>query len=108
MTEQILELAEIKLARGSSEEDLLSASTVFQTEFLDNQDGFIRRDMVRKGDGTYLDVILWQSRAHADAVFARAHASEAVGRYFSHMEIDPDSMDEAVEHCALLRSFAKG
>lgn len=108
MTEQILEFAAIKLAPGSSEQDLLSASQVFQTEFLDNQDGFIRRDMVRKGDGTYLDVILWQSRAHADAVFERAQSSEAVGQYFGHMEIDPDNMDAGVEHCALLRSFARG
>lgn len=105
MSDQVLELAAIKLAPGSTEENLLSASDVFQREFLNGQDGFIRRDMVRKGDGTYLDVILWQSRAHADAVFERAQSSEAVGQYFGHMLIDPENMEAGVEHCALLKSF---
>ncbi len=106
MSDPVLELATIKLAPSSSEQDLLAASAAFQNAFLDHQDGFIRRDMVRKADGTYLDVILWRSRADADAVFERAQESEAVGQYFGHMQIDPESTDSGVEHCTLLSSFA--
>ena len=106
MAQQVLELATIKLAPGSTEADLLAASEVFQRQFLDGQDGFVHRDMVRKGDGTYLDVILWRSRTHADAVFENAQSSEAVGQYFSHMQFDPDNMEDGVEHCVLLKSFS--
>ena len=105
MTDQVLELATIKLAPHSTEADLLTASKTFQEEFLNNQDGFIRRDMVRKGDGTFLDVILWESRAQADAVFERAQTSEAAGAYFGHMLMDADDMEDGVEHCVLVGSF---
>ncbi|MEY1554347.1 hypothetical protein AB3Y40_01815 [Yoonia sp. R2331] len=105
MTQTILELATITLADGKSEAELLRASEAFQSEFLDHQDGFLRRDMVRRADGTFTDIILWESRAKADAVFERAMQSEAAGGYFAHMKIDPEKMDEGVEHCAVLRSF---
>ena len=107
MSDQVLELATINLAPGSTEQDLLTASDAFQAGFLDGQPGFIRRDMVRKNVGTYLDIILWQSRSHADAVFESAQKSEIVGQYFAHMTFDPENMETGVEHCALLRSFAQ-
>jgi len=107
MTDQIIELATITLAEGKTEDELLIASDNFQRDFLDQQSGFLRRDMVRGNDGSYTDIILWESRAHADAVFKQAMKSEAAGTYFSHMKMDEEKADEAVEHCALLRSFAK-
>ncbi|MEO0566420.1 MAG: hypothetical protein AAF066_01710 [Pseudomonadota bacterium] len=64
--------------------------------------------MVRKGDGVYLDIILWESQDKWDAAMAKAQTSEAVGAYFSHMVIDPENMEEGVERCMQLRSFAKG
>ena len=108
MTDQVLELATITLADGATEAQLLAASDHFQRAFLSGQDGFLRRDMVRRGDGTYSDVILWESRAHADAVFEKAQKSEACGAYFGLMKMDPDTMDEAVEHCTIMHSFQKG
>jgi hypothetical protein len=105
MTDQVLELAAITLAPGTSEADLLATSDAFQTGFLDNQDGFLRRDMVRKGDGTFLDVILWQSRAHADAVFEKAKSSEIVGKYFGLMQFDAESTEDPVQFHALLKSY---
>ena len=104
MTQQVLELAAISRAPGSSEAQLLAASEAFQEAFLQGQKGFIRRDMVRKGDGQYLDVILWESRALADAAFEKAQSSPAVVAYFGHMQFDPEDMDSGVEHCALLAS----
>ena len=97
MTQRVLELATITLAKGKTESELFKASETFQREFLDLQDGFLCCDMVRRGDGTLTDVILWKSRPKA----------EAVGVYFAHMKIDPEKMDECVEQCAVLRSFGK-
>ena len=105
MIQKVIELAQIKLAEGKTEQDLLQASETFQTEFLNGQDGFLARDMVRRKDGSYLDVIRWESQAQADAVFERAQESEAAGRYFSMMAFDPDNMDAGVEHCPLICSF---
>ncbi len=108
MNKQVIELATIKLAKDRTEDELISASEIFQNQFLKTQDGFIRRDFVRKGDGTYMDIILWQSRAHADAIFEKAKKSEVVGAYFSLMDFDPEKMDEGVEHFSVLKSFPAG
>ncbi len=105
MVQKIIELAQIRLAQGKTEQDLLQASETFQSEFLNGEDGFLGRDLVRRKDGTYLDVIRWESQAQADAVFERAQDSEAAGQYFSMMAFDPDNMEAGVEHCPLLCSF---
>lgn len=104
MSQEIVELAQIRLAPGKTETDLLAASEEFQAAFLSGQDGFKGRDLVRRRDGTYVDIIRWQSKAQADAVFQRAQSSEAAGQYFSVMQFDPDNMEEGVEHCPLLSS----
>lgn len=108
MSDRIIELASIKLAKGKTEHELIMASEVFQEQFLNGQDGFVRRDLVRKEDGTFIDIILWESRAHADSIFAKAQKSDAVGQYFSLMDFNPENMGEGVEHCGLLMSFSAG
>ena len=105
MTNKIIELAQITLADGKTEKDLALASTAFQRDFLNGQDGFLSRDLVRRPDGTYLDIIHWESRAKADAVFARAQASEVAGQYFSVMSFDAQSTGSGVEHCSLVGPF---
>lgn len=107
MKNQVIELAPIKLAEGATEAQLVEASTAFQTAFLETQDGFVRRDFVRKSDGTYMDIIQWESRDYAEAVFEKAKMSDVAARYFGLMEFDLETMDEGVEHCALLASFPR-
>ncbi|MGI9488274.1 MAG: hypothetical protein ACR2RF_20825 [Geminicoccaceae bacterium] len=107
MNDQVIELASIKLAAGRTEAQLIEASQAFQNGFLNAQDGFIRRDLVRKSDGNYMDIIHWQSRAHADAILEKAQSSDVVGEFFALMDIDPEKMDEGVEHCTLLGSFTR-
>ncbi|NKB28024.1 MAG: hypothetical protein GKR99_10890 [Rhodobacteraceae bacterium] len=82
-----------------------SASDAFQTEFLDAQDGFLSRNLVRRTDGTYLDIIHWESQEKADAVFALAQKPEAAGQYFMVMRFDAESDDAGVEHCPIVSSF---
>ena len=105
MTHHIIELAQIKLADGKTEQDLALSSTIFQRDFLDGQDGFLSRDLVRRPDGTYLDIIHWETREKADAVFANAQTSQAAGQYFSVMAFDAQAADSGVEHCALVAAF---
>ena len=105
MTDKIIELAQFTLADGKTEQELVLASATFQRDFLNGQDGFLSRDLVRRSDGTYLDIIHWESREKADAVFARAQASEAAGQYFSVMSFDAKSAESGVEHCSLVGSF---
>ena len=65
----------------------------------------LARDLVRRKDGTYVDIIKWANQARADAVFQKAQNSELAGHYFSMMAFDPENMEEGVEHCPLISSF---
>ena len=103
MTQPIVELAQIKLADGVSEADLMRASDTFQIDFLNGQPGFVRRELVRSGEGAYLDIVHWQSRADADAVMQKAQGSDAVGAYFSLMDFDAADVETGVTHCVSLQ-----
>ena len=105
MTDQIIELADITLAAHSTEADLIAASEHFQQTFLSRQDGFVRRDLVRRAEGKFMDIIVWHGRSHAEAVFERAQNAESAVAYFSHMKFDPENEDMGVEFCTLLASF---
>ena len=94
----IIELATINLADGKTEADLIEASKIFQSEFLDHQPGFIRRELVRKSEGKYIDIVHWRSQEDMNNVMQVIESSPAVQAYFSVMEFDPESPNNGVEH----------
>ena len=86
-------LAPIKLADGKSEADLLAASKLFQQDFVAHEAGVLRRELVRKPDGTYLDII--QFRSHDDYldVVKKEMESSVCATFFSVMNLsnfDPE------------------
>jgi len=87
-------LAPIKLAEGKTEADLLAASAIFQSDFVAKEPGVLRRELVRKPDGTYLDIV--QFRSHEDYLeVARKEAESPVCEtFFSVMDLsdfDPEA-----------------
>lgn len=87
-------LAPIKLAAGKTEADLLAASKIFQDEFVAHQSGVLRRELVRKPDGTYLDIV--QFRSHDDYldVVKKEMESPACAAFFAVMDLsdfDPEA-----------------
>lgn len=81
-----LEYAPFRLKAGVSEADLAKASAALQTEFLAAQPGFVRRELVRAGDG-YADLVLWSSHELAAAAMEKFAQSPVCGRYFSLMDM---------------------
>ena len=57
MTTPVTVLAPITLATGHTEAELLAASATFQAQFVDHEPGVLRRELVRTGPGTYLDIV---------------------------------------------------
>jgi hypothetical protein len=87
-------LAPITLAQGKTETDLLAASKTFQQDFVAHEVGVLRRELVRKPDGTYLDII--QFRSHEDYldVVKKEMESPVCAAFFSVMDLsgfDPDA-----------------
>ncbi len=87
-------LAPIKLAKGKTESDLLAASKTFQRDFVEHESGVLRRELVRKPDGTYLDIV--QFRSHEDYldVVKKEMESPICAAFFSVMDLsdfDPEA-----------------
>lgn len=87
-------LAPIKLAEGKTEADLIAASAVFQRDFVAHEPGVLRRELVRKPDGTYLDIV--QFRSHDDYldVVKKEMESPVCATFFSVMDLsdfDPEA-----------------
>lgn len=106
MSSNVIEVADIRLAAGRTEADLLNASDQFQREFLSAQPGFICRELVRKGDGAYADIVWWESMESAAAVMEKAAKSHACQGYFSVMEMNPEDLTEGVAHFSVLASYS--
>ncbi len=108
MSNKVIEMADIKLAEGRTEADLMHASQRFQSEFLSEQPGFVARELVRKSDGSYADIVWWDNEETAMAVMQKAESSEACRAYFSVMEMNPENPAEGVAHFSVLAGYAAG
>ncbi|MEW6681905.1 MAG: hypothetical protein AB1451_03150 [Nitrospirota bacterium] len=82
---QVVEWAPFELADGASEADLLKASAALQSDFLDRQPGFVRRELLKGKDGKWVDLVYWSNREAAERAVQEAAASPACHRYFQLM-----------------------
>jgi len=106
MGDTITILAEIKLAKGITEAELLAGSEKFQKEFAGKQPGLVRRELVRKGNGEYLDIVQFTSMAHAKALMEKEKTSSVCREFFALMDMGDGSGDmEGVEICQSLHTF---
>jgi hypothetical protein len=107
MSAPMIERARFSLAPGKGEADLVAASDRFQA-FLAGQPGFLRRELLRRADGGYGDLVLWDSPAAAEAMMRRAMSgtSEACNAHFAVMDL-ADETTGAVEHLDRLAAHAR-
>ena len=106
MKNPITVLAPIKLASGKTESDLLSASAKFQTEFVSKQPGILRRELVRKNAGEFMDIIQFRSKADLEDVIAKEQSSAVCHEFFETMEMDPEvAPDDAIEIYESLETY---
>lgn len=105
MTHPITVLASIKLAAGKTEADLLAASARFQQEFASEQPGLIRRELVRKSNGEYLDIVQFRSREDAEAVIEKEKESAACHAFFAVMDMGAADGTDSVEFCSSLATY---
>ena len=93
MKKPITVLAPIKLAAGKTEADLLAASDHFQKEFASRQPGILRRELVRKADGEYIDIVQFRSAEDVEDVMEKEKTSAICHAFFALM--DMSDMDDA-------------
>jgi hypothetical protein len=79
-------LAPFKLKAGVDERTLLKASDDFETDFVRKQKGIIKRILLKNTDGSYADLVFFESKEDADRVL---QAEQTSPEFFSLME-SPD------------------
>lgn len=93
MTNPVTIIAPIKLLKGKSEADLLAASEKFQVEFVNKEPGVLRRELVKKPDGSYLDIVQMRSEADVADIMEKEKKSAACGEFFALMDSTEDEAD---------------
>ncbi len=100
-------LAPIILASGKTEADLLKASEVFQKEFVDLQPGVLRRELVKTGEGKYMDIVKFRSPEDAADVMEKEKNSPVCHAFFAVMNLDQEmEMAEGEDPMPLYPSLA--
>ena len=84
--EFVVELAPFTLKEGITESKLLEASRAVQENFVEQQPGFIKRELVRKSGKAYLELVYWESQEHAEQAAQKAMNSPVCLDFFSLME----------------------
>ena len=93
MTTAITVLASIKLAVGKTEEDLLTASNIFEKKFVSKQSGIVRRELVRKSNNEYIDIVQFRNMKDMEKVMEEEKTNSACHDFFSVMDLE--NMDES-------------
>ncbi|OQW56116.1 MAG: hypothetical protein A4S17_14005 [Proteobacteria bacterium HN_bin10] len=102
---EVIEWAPFKLKAGVSEEALLRASQQLQREFLDRQAGFVSRRLLRSGDGSYVDMVVWASQEEAASAMEVAAQSTTCSAYFALMGANHADPGAGVTHLRQLKLY---
>lgn len=92
----VVELAPFSVAEGVTDERLIAASEDLQAEFLSNQKGFIRRELLRGEGREWMDLVVWADKASAAAAIENAAQSPVCFRFFELMDENGDGAGDGV------------
>ncbi len=106
MSSITIEWAPFTLAAGADEASLLSASEALQSEFLSQQRGFLRRELLKGNDGQWVDLIYWEDAESANAAMQAAAESAECLAYFRLMaNADQPDFASSVVHFTMVRDY---
>ena len=88
MIGQAIEWAPFKLREDVPEVTLIEASLRMQVEFLNQQPGFQRRELLKLAPGNFVDLVWWETRAAAEAMMRIAGEHQVCVDYFGLMQFD--------------------
>ncbi|MBL8686587.1 MAG: hypothetical protein JNK86_03875 [Alphaproteobacteria bacterium] len=105
MSLQAIEWAPFKKKANISEADLISASDIFQKNFLEKLPGFLRRELLKKDQDHYIDIVWWRTQADAANAIKQAMISETCRAYFFVMDSECNDPGEGVQHYHLMKTY---
>jgi len=79
-------LAPFRLKNGVSEADLMRTSDAFEEQFVQKQEGILRRILVNDGKGGYADIVFFADAAAIDRVIEAEQSSDVCAAFFAIMD----------------------
>ena len=76
----------VKIA-GVSDQDLISAATKVHLDFLSIQPGFIKRELVKKSESEYADIVYWSTQKNAVTAGDKVKKCTVCVEYFKLMDM---------------------
>tara|TARA_Y100001949_G_C15952962_1_gene315628 strand:- start:89 stop:817 length:729 start_codon:yes stop_codon:yes gene_type:complete len=96
----IIEWAPFELTDQSTKEELFNAGMRLEKEFLINQPGFIKRELLHEKGSQWVDLIYWESETAAQTAMEACKTNEAAEAYFSLMK----SVDKSsIKHYSIIK-----
>jgi hypothetical protein len=87
----MVELARFRLAKGVTEDEMLNASDAIQHDFLQQQPGFLHRELLHDANGQWVDLLTWKDEASVASAMRVVSTSAACQSYFRLMVHDGES-----------------
>jgi Antibiotic biosynthesis monooxygenase len=88
----IVEISQFRLVQGADEGGFLEAADETQSAFLAKQEGFVGRDLLRADDGSWMDIVRFESVQAARAAFNGFAGHPAVKAFESMLDTSSVSM----------------
>jgi hypothetical protein len=104
----VIEWAPFTVKPGVDAAELIAASEALQNDFLSQQRGFIRRELLKGQNGQWVDLAVWESRDAADHAVKNAAESPVCFQYFQLMaDADHDDPGAGVLHFERKRVYER-
>ena len=89
----MLEITTFKLKLGVTEKDFEQSARSMQKDFLEKQNGFIKRTLTVSEDSTWTDVVFWKDQESAEKTMKLSETSELVLPFMEKIEFNSVKMN---------------
>jgi len=105
-SEAVVEWAPFKLRDEVNEAKLKSVSDQLQNEFLVKQKGFVKRELLKKGEKEWVDLVYWESQNDANNAMKSSESSTFCKAYFELMDMsNQDDNSNGVSHLKVIEKY---
>ena len=104
--ETAIEWAPFIKVTNVTDEKLVKAADTVNSDFLIKQEGFMKRELIKKNDTEYADVIYWKTKTDAVAAGKKVNTCVKCNEYFKLMEMDSKA-GEGFSHYIIIKSWKR-
>jgi hypothetical protein len=102
-----VEFAKFIIKEGVTDTHVIAASQNFEDNFLVQQSGYLKRDLLHIKGREWADIVYWANSEEAEKALLASQKNPACGEYFSIMEqVDPLNPNCGITHLEVVKSYS--